>query len=428
MTRPASPPILFDVTRLLTRLRFGAPTGIDRVDLAYADRYLTRGGENGALSLTPLGARLLREDATHAVLDALRSRWRDAAPDASQGAARGAAWLAGPPRAPPPEPSPIQKPTRMRGAADLALRTLGASTQRDAARAAPRGAVYLHTSHLRLDRPAMFRWLERRPDIRPVFFLQDLIPIEYPEYGVPGEAQRHRTRIATISRHAAAVLTSSEAVAESFRGYAEKAGLRPVPRIVTAPIGVETTFSSQPRPIAASRAYFVVCSTIEARKNHLLLLQVWRDLARRLDPSEMPALVIVGRRGWESEAAADLLERCEAIRPHVIEAPNLPTATLASLMAGARALLMPSFSEGYGIPVAEAMAIGTPVIASDLPSHWEITRGAATLLDPLDGIGWREAIAEAARGPAPPLRPGSFPSWPAHFEIVDCLLTDLREQ
>lgn len=424
MTRTHSRPVVFDMTRLLTRLRFGAPTGIDRVDLAYADRYLT-GTPHAGVSVTPLGPRLLREDSTRAVLTALRSRWRDDTGASSPAATRLAAWLAGPARAPQREEATRARPNSLRGAAEIALRAIAASRQQDAARHAPRDAAYLHSSHLRLDRPAMFRWLEQRPDIKPVFFVQDLIPIEYPEYGVPGEAERHRTRMATVSRHAAAVLTSSEAVAAGFREYAKKAGLRAAPRIVTAPIGIEEAFTVEQPALAAARPYFVVCSTIEARKNHLLLLQIWRDLAQRLDAADMPALVIVGRRGWESEAAADLLERCEAIRPHVIEAPNLPTHTLASLMAGARALLMPSFSEGYGIPVAEGIGIGAPVIASDLPSHREITRGAATLLDPLDGPGWREAILMAAATPLTPRKPGPAATWRAHFEIVDGLIADL---
>ena len=425
MSRPSPRPILFDVTRLLTRLRYGAPTGIDRVDLAYADRLLSAGDASGALALTPVGPKLLRAETTRALLDTLGARWRGEAPGWAPAAARVTGWLAAPPAPPPPEPFPQQKPTWMRGATDLALRALRAAGQRDAARHAPRGAVYLHTSHLRLDRPALFRWLGERPDVRAVFFLQDLIPIEYPEYGVPGEALRHRTRIATIARHAAAVLTSSDAVAHSLRIHLEKEKLRAIPRIVTAPIGVERAFLAPPPPVPARRPYFVVCSTIEARKNHLLLLQIWRDLARRLAREEMPALVVVGRRGWESEAAVDLLERCEAIRAHVIEAPNLPTATLAALMAGARALLMPSFSEGYGIPVAEATAAGTPVIASDLPSHREILRDDAVLLDPLDGLGWREAILRAMAVPAQTRPPGRAATWEAHFEIVEALLADL---
>jgi glycosyltransferase involved in cell wall biosynthesis len=62
------------------------------------------------------------------------------------------------------------------------------------------------------------------------------------------------------------------------------------------------------------------------------------------------------------------------------------------LIAGARASLMPSFAEGFGLPVAEALAIGTPVIASDIPVFHEVGQGLATLIDPLDGPEWEAAI------------------------------------
>ncbi|GMA75805.1 hypothetical protein GCM10025880_22220 [Methylorubrum aminovorans] len=56
----------------------------------------------------------------------------------------------------------------------------------------PEGTIYVHTSHLRLDRPERFDWLYTRRDVRPVFFVHDLIPISHPEYGRPG--RRSATR------------------------------------------------------------------------------------------------------------------------------------------------------------------------------------------------------------------------------------------
>ncbi|MFD2497976.1 hypothetical protein ACFSTI_02685 [Rhizorhabdus histidinilytica] len=64
-------------------------------------------------------------------------------------------------------------------------------------------------------------------------------------------------------------------------------------------------------------------STIEPRKNHLLLLHVWRRMAETLGPERTPHLAIVGRRGWENENVLDMLERCEAIRGHVHELAGL---------------------------------------------------------------------------------------------------------
>ena len=90
----------------------------------------------------------------------------------------------------------------------------------------PHGTVYLHTSHLRLDKPGRFDWLYDRRDIRPVFFVHDLIPIDYPEYGRPGEAERHRVRMETIARHAAHVLVNSRDVGERFARYCARWGGR----------------------------------------------------------------------------------------------------------------------------------------------------------------------------------------------------------
>ena len=109
----------------------------------------------------------------------------------------------------------------------------------------------------------------------------------------------------------------------------------------------------------------VICSTIEPRKNHLLLLEVWRELVRRDGPGT-PKLVLVGGRGWKFEAVAALLDRSPALRGHVVEASGLTTPSLKRLLDGARALLMPSFAEGYGLPVVEAQIAGVPVIASDI--------------------------------------------------------------
>ncbi|MBV9078634.1 MAG: glycosyltransferase family 4 protein [Methylobacteriaceae bacterium] len=416
-------PVLVDATRLLTRLRHRHPTGIDRVDLAYARRYLAR-PEDGAVALTRFGARILPAERSRDLLARLEARWRETVPAAADPVLAGIRRrLAGEPRGAPTVPA--GRGLRLPSVHVEAERLLLGAPLWRAAAAAPQGCVYLHTSHLRLDRPGLFAWLDRRPDIRPVFFVHDLIPIDYPEYGVPGEADRHRTRMATVARRAAAVIVNSDDVGSRLAAHLRREGL-PVPSITTAPLGVETAFQGGlAAPSAGAGApYFVACSTIEARKNHLLLLQVWRELAERLGPA-VPKLVVVGRRGWESEAAADLLDRCPALREPVIEAASLSSAGLAELVAGARALLMPSFAEGYGIPVVEALSLGTPVIASDIPAHREVAGGHATFLHPLDGTGWRDAVLAAAGRPRDTVERYAPPTWEAHFAIADDVLARL---
>src|SRR5208337_1503325 len=130
------------------------------------------------------------------------------------------------------------------------------------------------------------------------------------------------------------------------------------------------------------------------RKNHLLLLHAWRQLV--IENPRAPRLVIVGARGWETEQVADLLDRSAALRGHILELSGLSSPDLIDLLRGARALLMPSFDEGYGLPLVEALSTGTPVVASDIPVFREVTQGHATFVSPRNGEAWAEVVRRFA--------------------------------
>jgi len=121
-----------------------------------------------------------------------------------------------------------------------------------------------------------------------------------------------------------------------------------------------------------------------------LLLNLWREMAKQ--SKDLPALVLVGKRGWNAEAVTGILDRSRDISRHVVEVSGLSTPALKRLMDNATALLAPSLSEGFGLPVSEAAAIGLPVIAADIEPYRE--RAAPVLVDALDGMGWLRAIRE----------------------------------
>ncbi|GJD69972.1 glycosyltransferase family 4 protein [Methylobacterium gnaphalii] len=416
-------PIAFDLTRLITRLRHASPTGIDRVDLAYARHVLTGDGPRFGLVTSALGPRVIDRGQASAIVEAVASGWVEDVRPEDDPVYLGLVGATGG-RGPGVSSARRSAFRRRQIQASTTLRMLrGRGIE-----ALPAGTVYLHSSHLRLDRPERFDWLYARRDIRPVFFVHDLIPISHPEYGRPGEAARHAERMRTIARHAAAVIVNSADVGSRFTRHLAAHGFAARP-ITVAPLGVEPIFSGRDGTAPVfERPTFLVCGTIESRKNHLLLLQVWRDLAAR-HGALTPRLVIVGRRGWEVENVIDLLDRCQSIAPHVTEVSGLSTPDLARLMRGATALLMPSFIEGYGLPVVEAAASGLPVVASDIPVHREIGARFAQLIDPLDGPGWRQAIEDLS-APASPLRADlaarldgyEAPGWPAHLAQLDAAL------
>ena len=116
------------------------------------------------------------------------------------------------------------------------------------------------------------------------------------------------------------------------------------------------------------------------------------------------------------------------------EHSNLSDAETTALMQGARAVLLPSFAEGYGLPVAEALAHGAPVLCSPLPALREVGQNVPDYLDPLDGPAWQQAIEDYA-APNSPRRDAQLarladwraPSWDGH--ITDILaFTDALPQ
>lgn len=420
------PAIAIDLTRLITRLSHASPSGIDRVDLAYARHVLGQSDERFGLVSTALGPRVLDRTAALAIVEAAVSGWeedRDATADPVYRALL--AKLCTNPLSTGGSDPAARTGSRTRLRIETALGVLRASGHE----ALPRGTIYLHTSHLRLDRPTRFDWLYDRPDIRPMFFVHDLIPISHPEYGRPGEDERHAVRMETMARHAAHIIANSADVAAHFSRYLRHRGFLDHP-VTVAPLGVEPAFldAAARGGFVASKPVFVACGTIEPRKNHLLLLNLWRSLSADLG-DRTPHLVLVGRRGWEAENIVDMLERCPAIRAHVTEVSGLSTHGLAALLRSATALLMPSFAEGYGIPVVEAAACGLPVVASDIPVHREIASSFAQFLDPLDGLGWREAIlslsdpASSSRANLAKRFAGYHPpTWQQHFDTVELIL------
>ena len=297
----------------------------------------------------------------------------------------------------------------------------------------PKGAVYLNVSQHNLFFSAFFSWLYHRPDLHKVFFVHDLLPLDYPEYWRAGHFEKFGASVETIVNHATAIIATTEAGGRRIRREMHERG-RACPPVHIASFPSPLALAPPPDAGLVERLkaipYFVLVGTIEPRKNHLLLLHLWRRMA---ELGETPAkLVLVGKRGWENEQVVDLLERCEKLRESVFEVANLAPSSLATLIKGARALLSPSYEEGYGLPIVEALALGVPVVASDLEAYREISQGQAILLAPDDGPGWLSAIRGLSDLHSPPSEEArrkaaafNAPRWEDHFASVEKFLSML---
>jgi len=389
--------VILDVSRIIGCVLRSAPSGIDRVEMAYARHWLSKPGDVCTMAAeSPWGgfAALPRAEVV-ALLDALEGGWTS-----GQGLPR----------------------ARRIALALLGRLGLGLGGRALRRRIAERPrSVFLLVSHRALDRAAPIRRL-REAGAAFVPLIHDLIPLTHPEYQRPRQAQRHAARIATTAALADAVIVNSCATEQALR----MALPRPVAEILVAPLGIHRLPPASPAP--ATQPYFVILGTIEPRKNHILLLHLWRQMADR-GQTQIPHLYVVGRRGWENQHVLDLLERCPPLRGHVTELGALPDDRAAALLAGARALLFPSFAEGYGLPIAEALAARVPVICADLPACREVGGEVPDYLDPLDGPAWARAVLDYAR-PDSRLRAAQLarlirwqaPDWAPHFVAVEAML------
>jgi glycosyltransferase involved in cell wall biosynthesis len=399
---PNFQPILLDVTRLLRRLIQGRhATGIDRVVLAYALNYEAR---VRALVCHGNRACVLSNRDTGIVIGLLKQMAdRNSEAGDNLQIRRTARWLL-------------------------------IKSYPFARKLPPRSAgMLLNLSHTGLEQRGAFA-KQVHNGISAVFMIHDLIPLTHAEYCRDGESGRHAIRIENALNVGEGIIVNSQATLVELTRYASRARLK-LPPVAVAPLGVGLTqgpLMGDGFEHDVAEPYFVMVGTLEPRKNHWLILHVWRTLVRKFG-SSTPRLIVIGRRGWKCENISDLLERSTALQGMVLEKDHCSDAQMVAYLKGARALLFPSFAEGYGLPLVEALSFNVPVIASDLPVFKEIAHDVPEYADPLDGARWLELIADytnplSLRRAAQMERLTGFspPTWERHFSVVDEFMEELR--
>lgn len=420
--------ILLDVTRTLVHSKKRTPTGIDRVEHAYI-RYLLQdqsGLDPWFIANTPFGRGALSRRQMRGIFSEIEATHQTAAaPEASESFRELVTALAVPVDSSRMKPLSICRQTiRDRDSRLTVARAfVQGAFQFSRLLRAKKPSVYLHTSHLQLDEPNCFDWLDK-PFLFPVFFIHDLIPVEYPEYCSPGAAERHQLRIETTMKHARALLVNSAFTRNSL---AREAGSRPLPPTAVVPLANTIRDASQSREhmLLPSVPFFVHVGTIEGRKNIGHLLNVWRQLIQRMGPTACPRLVLIGKRGWECEGVISALERSRELSGHVIEVSNMTDWELQMLMLGSAGLITVSMTEGYGLPPVEAAQLGVPVIASDIPAHREILGNTCDFVAPHDGEALLAKImllATQGRRPGTPKSKMKSFSWNEHVEEALCFV------
>ena len=220
----------------------------------------------------------------------------------------------------------------------------------------------------------------------------------------PGRLTRSRrwyltwfTRLS--ARRARRVIAISES---GRREIAELLGIDPA-RIDVALPGVSADFRPVPaHEVAAFRAqkglpdrFILYVGTLEPRKNLETLVRAYASLPQR----KQVKLVLVGAKGWQTDPFFRLIEQLDLAQDVILPGYSAP-GELPLWYASAEVFAFPSLYEGFGLPVLEAMACGSPVVVSDATSLPEVVGEDGLQVDPLDVDAWREALAGLLDDPA----------------------------
>lgn len=400
---------LLDLTRTARRAGRVA-TGVDRVEHAYAHALLAETVPVFGLIRSALGYALLDAQGVAALMDRVDGRVAWGAPDRLSRMTRKLDHAA----------RRVQSDLRRLALARCLPQRLGKML----ARHLPADTSYINTGHSNLTDRVLFT-VKQSLNAQISVLIHDTIPLDYPQFQRAGTPAQFREMLKRIQRHADLLICNSEQTRRDVTRHMSQWGK--LPNAVVAHLGVNipaTAAPAFPAGFQKNRPYFTSISTIEPRKNHALLLDVWDNLAARIAPADMPQLLICGARGWNNDALFQRLDASPLKGLHIFEMNDLPDSAMMGLVQGAAGMLFPSLAEGYGLPPIESAALGVATLCNTLDIYKETLGDIAVYADVNDVYLWETIIMSMANDQQAASRvekgKKTFapPTWDAHFNTV----------
>ena len=236
---------------------------------------------------------------------------------------------------------------------------------------------------------------------RSVLTIHDLAYLEHPECFIPRHVAIWKRKVMRAIDRAARIIAVSE---YSKAAVVERLGVPPE-RVRAIYHGISPVFRSKEdgeewrevaRRLGLERPYILFVGTIQPNKNVQRLLDAFVRIGRMGFPEH--CLVLVGQRGWLSEPIYEYANRL-GLGGRLIFTEYVEDPTLVTLYRHADVFVLPSLCEGFGIPIIEAMACGTPVVASNTGALPEVVADAGVLVDPYSAKAIAEGLAEVLSTP-----------------------------
>jgi len=258
--------------------------------------------------------------------------------------------------------------------------------------------------------PEQVRAIKQETGCKVVLACYDTIVVDFPEYSISDEfASRLREHLLGLGTNADLVVTISESTKRDvLRLWDKERTDSPVCAVSAVPLasalppvgGADPSRSARLEEFRRGGPYVIYVSTLEARKNHRLLFNLWREFHAAFR-GEVPRLLLVGARGWGVDDLLAELARSQAGRDGYIQFwSDVDDELLQSLYAGCEFGVFPSFYEGWGLAAAELLAFGKTCVVSTGSSLQEATQNLCPSYHPCDHLGWRDEILRLSRDQA----------------------------
>jgi glycosyltransferase involved in cell wall biosynthesis len=225
----------------------------------------------------------------------------------------------------------------------------------------------------------------RARGLRFALLVYDLIPLRHPEWYSPRISSAFRAWHESILRLCDFIFAISRATAVDVLAYARDRG-QTLPPVIPLPMGTsfgaEHVIARRTERLPVPGTYALFVSTIDVRKNHLLLFRVWQRLLCELPEANVPTLVFAGKVGLFVDDLLWQIADTDNLQRHLVIIENPTDAELVTLYQGCLFTLYPSFAEGWGLPVRESLSFGKACLIADRASLLEASDGLARCFDP----------------------------------------------
>ncbi len=266
--------------------------------------------------------------------------------------------------------------------------------------------------------PSMDLAAIRRTGARIGMVVYDLTPIKYPQYHTAELTRCFVSRLREVIPHSDFFVSISRTVRDEVREYVQREFPErafPDEAFGWFPLGVKLDMArtlARVRPglhsvFCGGAPVYLCVGTVEPRKNHKAILDAFDQLWRQ---SPEVRLCLVGRHGWMADEIGMRIKRHARYGQQLFWFQELGDSELDYCYRRSKSLLYASFAEGFGLPIAESLQYGLPVIASDIPVHREVGGEFCAYFDPHRPEALAELVAgiEAGRGLPVTRRPEEY--------------------